>query len=101
MCGIRLQEAGRPENRFRFNGKELQSKEFTDASGLDWYDYGARMYDTQIGRWTTIDPEGQKYIGFLLYNYAFNNPINVIDPNGKDAIFTIKRDKDGNISSIN
>ena len=44
-----------PESSVRFNGKELQSAEFKDGTGLEMYDFGAITYDQQIGRWLQID----------------------------------------------
>jgi RHS repeat-associated protein len=85
MSGISSKAAGTVENKYKFGDKELQSKEFTDNSGLELYDFGSRMQDPQIGRWHSIDPMSGKWDSYSPYNYALNNPIVFVDPNGEDV----------------
>lgn len=39
------------------------------------------MYDSKIGRWTTIDPNKQHWSSYLAMG---NNPLNKYDPDGRD-----------------
>ena len=63
--------------KFGFGGKEL-----SEELGLHTMDFGARNYDPTIGRWHVIDAMAEKAPDLTPFRYAFNNPINVIDPDG-------------------
>jgi RHS repeat-associated protein len=68
---------GHIDNKNLYNDKEL-----FDDGDLNWYDYGFRNYDPQIGRFVQIDPLTGMYPDLSPYNYGGNDPIGNIDEDG-------------------
>ena len=84
--GAISQVNGIPENKFKYNGKELY-----DDFGLEWYDYGARFYDAQLGRFHTLDPLAENYSFQSPFVYGANNPIRFTDFFGMNPDDKIKK----------
>ncbi len=71
-----------PNSKYKFTGKERDEETH--------YDYfGARYYDSRIGRWLAVDPLADKHPGSSPYNYTLNNPLKYIDPDGKDVAYFV------------
>lgn len=84
------------QNRFKFGGKELNSTEFFDGAGLEIYDFHARNYDPQIGRFHSIDPLTTQFYSWNPYTYSYNNPVRFGDPTGMAATDWVgKKNGDG------
>lgn len=68
---------------YKYGGKEFQH-----THGLDLYDFHARQYDPATGLFTSMDPLCEKYYHISPYAYCAGNPVNAVDPDGKDYFAT-------------
>ncbi|MEO9484968.1 MAG: DUF6443 domain-containing protein [Ekhidna sp.] len=78
--------------KFLYNNKELQE-------GTDWLDYGARMYQPEVGRFFNQDRYAEKYMNFNPYQYTLNNPILYVDVNG-DSVNVAEKYRDQMTSAL-
>jgi RHS repeat-associated protein len=65
-----------------FNGMEKDDE--VKGSGNS-YDFGARMYDSRVGRWLSRDLLVREFSSLSPYTFANDNPTLFIDPNGKEV----------------
>ena len=63
----------------RHESLPLQRQRTQYRLGLDWYDYGFRWYDAELGRFPSVDPIIENFPDLTPYNYASNNPSTLID----------------------
>ena len=77
-------QAGITSYRYGFNGKEKDNEVKGEGNT---YDFGARILDPRIGRWFSVDPLQRKYPDIAPYVAFGNNPISIIDPDGKDIVY--------------
>jgi len=76
-------------SRFHFNGKETDNEVYGEGNVLD---FGARIYDSRLGRWLSVDPLQAKYPEISPYVFVADNPIIYIDPDGKKIIIVGDRE---------
>lgn len=78
----RSSNSANPNDKYKFTGHEQD-----DEAGINLMYAGARYADLALGgRWLSIDPNAFKYPGLSPYHYAYNNPVNAYDPDGRDGI---------------
>ncbi len=68
--------------RYRYGFNSMEKDDEAKGAGNS-YDFGARMYDSRVGRFLSRDPRSREYNSFSPYCYAVNNPIKFIDYNGE------------------
>ncbi len=65
---------------YTFSGKEKDAE-----TGYGYF--GARYYDSGLSFWLSVDPMSDKYPNMSPYNYCANNPVILVDPDGRKIVF--------------
>ncbi|WP_343791082.1 RHS repeat-associated core domain-containing protein, partial [Wandonia haliotis] len=89
--GVTWRDGGET-GKYGFNGMEKDDE--IKGKGNS-YDFGARMYDSRVGRWFSRDPLEKKYPHVTPYIFSYNSPILFNDPDGKEAIITVVSNETG------
>lgn len=79
--------AGAPGNSILHGSREAQWELIGQGDEPGWYDFGARMYDVQTGRWLSVDAAAENWYGLSPYAYTGNNPVNAKEVDGNLFIF--------------
>lgn len=97
LSGRNFVKSGAKEGRFGFNGMEEDVELKGEGNS---YDFGARMYDSRLGKWFSLDRRSGSFPSFSPYSFYRNNPLVFMDPNGESGIVTITGAKDGNPGTV-
>lgn len=84
--------------RFGMCGQEKDDEIYEEGNGLN---FGARIYNSRLGKWFSIDPLFAKYPSLSSYNYCANNPIYFIDENGEVIVVPNVADRKPILKMIN
>jgi len=76
---------------YKFNGKEKDEE-------TGYNNYGARYYYDWASIWLSVDPMSDKYPHVTSYNYCANNPVMLVDPDGRDIELTFYKGKNNESS---
>src|SRR5690554_1203583 len=81
---------------YKFNGKEKDeelrsNREYNNINNkyheqTGYNNFGARYYYDWASIWLSVDPMSDKYPHLTSYNYCANNPVMLVDPDGRDNV---------------
>ena len=79
---------------------DSSAKEIQTTAGVNLIDFGARLYDDRICRWTSQDPLAAKYPAFSPYAYCAGDPVGVMDNDGAKLIQHLDEELNGAVSQL-
>jgi len=71
---------------------------FSGLTGLHYF--GARYLDSRLSMWFGVDPLAEKYPDWSPFVFTLNNPIRMIDPDGRAAVDAVDGDHPGIVDRI-